>query len=142
MLNYSYDGLKRLSGKSMVGQYRTLTQEYNYKTIAGNRTSTLVSGITWKLQGDTELSYMYTYDDLGNITEVFQDVTFIARYAYDDQGQLTSETLYDQGLYYVYDYDTYGNIRSLEKRELWTNEYLGTETYGYTNSSWLDRLTS
>ena len=142
LLNYSYDGLKRLSGKSVVGQYRTLTQEYNYNTIAGNRTSTLVSGITWKLQGTTELSYTYSYDALGNITAVYKNGAYLAEYTYDDQGQLTSEKMYDQGLYYIYNYDTYGNIRTIEKKDLWTDEYIIVESHEYNNMVWLDRMTS
>ena len=42
----------------------------------------------------------------------------------------------------LYGYDTYGNIRSVTQYQISTATLLGTETYGYTNASWLDRLTS
>ena len=42
----------------------------------------------------------------------------------------------------LYGYDTYGNIRSVTQYQISTATLLDTETYGYTNTSWLDRLTS
>ena len=142
LLEYSYDGLKRLSVKQISGEYRTLAAEYTYKPLSGNRSSTLVSELSWTLQGVETLTYGYTYDSLGNITVVTKDEFSEAGYAYDDQGQLVTEVLYDEDAYYTYTYDTYGNIRSVVKKDLITDTVLGTETYSYTNTGWLDRLTS
>ena len=141
-LSYTYDALKRLSVKSVVGQYRTFAQNYIYKTLVGTRTSTLISGLNVTLQGSSILLYTYSYDDLGNITGIYKDGVLAASYGYDDQGQLTSEIDHINDLQYIYVYDTYGNIRYAYKYTYSTATYLGTDTYGYTNTSWLDRLTS
>jgi hypothetical protein len=69
-LNYTYDSLQRLTAKNTVRTNLTLAQEYSYKTISGNRTSTLISGLTQKTGGSTTDSYTYTYDSLGNITAI------------------------------------------------------------------------
>ena len=125
-----------------MGQYRTFAQNYIYKTLVGTRTSTLISGLNVTLQGSSILLYTYSYDDLGNITGIYKDGTLAASYGYDDQGQLTSEIDYINDLQYIYVYDTYGNIRYVYKFTYSTGTYLGTDTYGYTDTSWLDRLTS
>ena len=139
---YVYDTLKRLSKKYLFGQYRTFVQNYTYKTLSGTRTSTLISGLNVTSQGSSILSYTYSYDDLGNITGIYKDGVLAASYGYDDQGQLTSEIDHINDLQYIYVYDTYGNIRYAYKYTYSTATYLGTDTYGYTNTSWLDRLTS
>lgn len=142
LLEYSYDGLKRLSEKQISGQYRTLAAEYDYETLSGGRSTTLVSGLSWTLQGAAALAYTYDYDALGNIVGVMRDGYLEAGYTYDDQGQLITEYLYNEDIYYTYNYDTYGNIRTVIKRDLITDEILDTEIYSYMDGSWLDQLTS
>ena len=142
LLEYSYDGLKRLSEKQISGQYRTLAAEYDYETLSGGRSTTLVSELSWTLQGAAALAYTYDYDTLGNINGVIRNGALEAGYIYDDQGQLITEYLYNEDAYYTYTYDTYGNIRSAVKRDLITDAVLSTETYSYTDTGWLDQLTS
>ena len=142
LLEYSYDGLKRLSEKQISGQYRTLAAEYDYETLSGGRSTTLVSGLSWTLQGAATLAYTYDYDTLGNINGVIRNGALEAGYIYDDQGQLITEYLYNEDAYYTYTYDTYGNIRSAVKRDLITDAVLSTETYSYTDTGWRDQLTS
>ena len=142
LLEYSYDGLKRLSEKQISGQYRTLAAEYDYETLSGGRSTTQVSGLSWTLQGAAALAYTYDYDTLGNINGVIRNGALEAGYIYDDQGQLITEYLYNEDAYYTYTYDTYGNIRSAVKRDLITDAVLSTETYSYTDTGWLDQLTS
>ena len=142
LLEYSYDGLKRLSEKQISGQYRTLAAEYDYETLSGGRSTTLVSGLSWTLQGAAALAYTYDYDTLGNINGVIRNGALEAGYIYDDQGQLITEYLYNEDAYYTYTYDTYGNIRSAVKRDLITDAVLSTETYSYTDTGWRDQLTS
>ena len=125
-----------------MGQYRTFAQNYIYKTLVGTRTSTLISGLNVTLQGSSIMLYTYSYDDIGNITGIYKDGVLAASYGYDDQGQLTSEIDHINDLQYIYVYDTYGNIRYVYKFTYSTGTYLGTDTYGYTDTSWLDRLTS
>ena len=141
-LVYTYDNLKRLSKKSITGQYRTLAQEYGYRNISSTRTTLQIQNLTWTLQGTTTLAYSYTYDAIGNITEIRKDGSLVALYTYDSQSQLKSETLYDQDLFYTYNYDSYGNIRSVYKRQYSTNALINYESYDYNDSSWLDKLTS
>jgi len=141
-LGYTYDGLKRLSSKSITGQYRTLGQVYGYKNLSGTRTTMQIESLSWTLQGSTALSYSYAYDAVGNITSVSKDGVLVASYTYDDQNQLKTETLYDQDLFYTYNYDSYGNIRSVYKRQNSTNTLLDYEYYNYNDATWLDRLTS
>ena len=69
-LNYSYDAFQRLTSQTTVRTGLTLAEEYSYKNLSGNRTTTQVSGYTAKVNGSTVDSYSYTYDNLGNITVV------------------------------------------------------------------------
>ena len=69
-LSFTYDALQRLTAKNTVRTGLTLAQTYAYKTISGTRTSTLISGLTQKINGSTTDSYTYTYDSLGNITAI------------------------------------------------------------------------
>ena len=55
-------------------------------------------------------------------------------YAYDAQGQLATET--DGSVSRAYAYDTVGNIRSV------TTDGAVIKSFGYTNPSWPDLLTS
>ena len=139
-LSFTYDALQRLTAKNTVRTGLTLAQTYSYKTISGNRTSTLISGLTQKINGSTTDSYTYTYDSLGNITAINRNGTQ-SSYAYDIQNQLTASS--EGNIRYVYTYDTYGNILSVQKYDD-TDEsvLLSTDTYTYGNSQWLDRLTA
>ncbi len=56
-------------------------------------------------------------------------------YGYDAQGQLVSE-VNGSGTTFGYAYDTAGNIRSI------TKDGTVTKSFGYTNASWPDLLTS
>ena len=66
-LNYSYDALQRLTTKTTVRTGLTLAEEYSYRNLSGNRTTTQVSGYTAKVNGTALDTYNYTYDALGNI---------------------------------------------------------------------------
>ena len=141
-ISYTYDALKRLSAKSVVGQYRTLAQNYSYRTVSGNRTTTQISGLNWTLQGSSILSYTYSYDSLGNITAIYKDGSLVSSYSYDNQSQLVTEIDYVNDVKYIYNYDTYGNIRSVDRYTYSTETYIDADIYSYTNTSWLDRLTA
>ena len=142
ILNYQYDPLKRLSEKSIAGQRVTFNQKYSYKNLSSSEATMQISSLQW-YKGTTEaLSYSYLYDAIGNITHVYKDNSLIARYTYDEQSQLLTEILYDSDIWYEYTYDTYGNIRSVNKYQYSTNTLLDTEMYSYTDSTWLDKLTA
>ena len=135
ILNYQYDPLKRLSEKSIAGQRVTFNQKYSYKNLSSSEATMQISSLQW-YKGTTEaLSYSYLYDAIGNITHVYKDNSLIARYTYDEQSQLLTEILYDSDIWYEYTYDTYGNIRSVNKYQYSTNTLLDTEMYSYTDST-------
>ena len=93
-----------------------------------------LSGQSWQM-GDETYSEVFVYDDHGRLTS--KSVT----YGYDVQGQLTSVSDPNQDLYYSYEYDTYGNIRSAEAHGSYhiSDDY--TNDYEYNNPKWLDLLT-
>ena len=91
--------------------------------------------------GSNSRSFTYTYDDSGNITKVVTAGTSVPKaaewkeYTYDAQGQIATEKN-GSGTTFGYAYDTAGNIRSI------TKDGTVTKSFGYTNASWPDLLTS
>ena len=138
-ISYSYDYLKRLSTKS----YGNFTQTYNYKMLSETRTSTLIDEFKWTM-GNTELRYNYTYDNLGNIQKIFKDGVEAVNYAYDEQGQLLLEYNTAAQMFYMYHYDTYGNIRDVDIDDIsdGTIDIGNGDDYVYNDPTWLDRLTA
>ncbi len=139
---YNYDALQRLTSATVEGSHITLAETYGYRTISGNRTTNQISSYAWTSNGSTAVEYEYTYDAVGNITQIKQDDAVKYSYTYDEQNQLLTETQHDNGIRYEYTYDTYGNIRSVKKYSTTSGALLDTDTYSYGNSSWLDRLTA
>ena len=93
-------------------------------------------------KGSSDLrGFTYTYDASGNITKIVTAGTSVPKaatlkeYGYDAQGQLVSEKN-GSGTAFLYAYDTAGNIRSI------TKDGTVTKSFGYTNPSWPDLLTS
>ena len=152
-MDYAYDGLDRISRQwyrqdTAVSVDPVLTKNYSYLQGDGaNTTTTLVSGIQYG--GYTSRGYSYTYDNLGNITEVYNGSTLEASYKYDDLGQLTRENNKLANKTYVYTYDSRGNITS-RKTYAYTTESLGavqsTDSYGYYTqagtTAWMDAISS
>ena len=92
-------------------------------------------------KGSSDLrGFTYTYDASGNITKIVTEGTNVPQaaltkeYTYDALGQLATET--NGGASRAYAYDTVGNIRSV------TTDGAVTKSFGYTNPSWPDLLTS
>ena len=92
-------------------------------------------------KGSSDLrGFTYTYDASGNITKIVTEGTNVPQaaltkeYTYDAQGQLATET--DGSVSRAYAYDTVGNIRSV------TTDGAVIKSFGYTNPSWPDLLTS
>jgi YD repeat-containing protein len=90
-------------------------------------------------------TYGYTYDEMGNITQITKGGVVQQRYEYDDLGQLVREDDRASGNTYVYSYDNAGNLLA-KKRYDFTTGTLGTlrftYSYGYDDSAWGDLLTS
>jgi YD repeat-containing protein len=89
----------------------TTVVAYSYDAW-GKCTSTLISGLTQKINGSTTDSYTYTYDSLGNITAINRSGYEPISYTYDAQNQLTK--VIEGDFRYEYAYDTYGNILSVK----------------------------
>ena len=147
---YKYNDLRQLKSKSVTGpnqngkQTKVYDRSYTYDRIAADSgcnwmgTRLASTGYTF---GSNSRSFTYTYDDSGNITKVVTAGTKVPKaatlkeYGYDAQGQLVSEKN-GSGTTFLYAYDTAGNIRSI------TKDGTVTKSFGYTNPSWPDLLTS
>ena len=102
-----------------------------------NSTSGLVASYT---VGNT--TYTYTYDNVGNITQIHKNDDVYRVYAYDTLNQLVSETIYpDTGsaYQYRYSYDKSGNITQSIYSVGSSNT---TYNYTYGNQNWGDLLTN
>ena len=93
-------------------------------------------------KGSSDLrGFTYTYDASGNITKIVTEGTNVPQaaltkeYTYDALGQLATE-VNGSGTTFGYAYDTAGNIRSI------TRGGTTLKSFGYTNPSWPDLLTS
>ncbi len=104
-LSYTYDQLARIQS-SKIHTSTPFVTEYTYLEGKGvNSTTTLVKSM--KLGSDT---YGYSYDNLGNITQITKNGTVVESYEYDSLSQLTKVT--NSTGVYVYTYDGGGNITS------------------------------
>ena len=151
---YGYNDLRQLTSKGVTvpdqngKQTKVYDRSYTYDRIAvdsGNWMGTRLAstGYTFALNQPVKQSrsFTYTYDDSGNITKIVTEGTSVPKaaewkeYGYDAQGQLVSEKN-GSGTTFGYAYDTAGNIRSI------TKDGTVTKSFGYTNPSWPDLLTS
>ena len=151
---YGYNDLRQLTSKGVTvpdqngKQTKVYDRSYAYDRIAvdsGNWMGTRLAstGYTFALNQPVKQSrsFTYTYDDSGNITKIVTDGTSVPKaaewkeYTYDAQGQLVSEKNSSKTTF-GYAYDTAGNIRSITKNGT------VTKSFGYTNASWPDLLTS
>jgi len=79
-------------------------------------------------------SFEYTYDSVGNITQIKKNGTVYESYTYDSLNQLKTVTRGSD--VYEYTYDNGGNIQSV------TLNGETIKSYGYTDTNWKDKLTS
>ena len=146
---YGYNDLRQLTSKGVTvpdqngTQTKVYDRAYTYDRIAvdsGNWMGTRLASTSYTF-GSSSRSFTYTYDDSGNITKIVTDGTSVPKaaewkeYTYDAQGQLVSEKNSSKTTF-LYAYDTAGNIRSITKGGA------VTKSFGYTNPSWPDLLTS
>ena len=142
---YKYNDLRQLTSKTVKqGDTGVYTRSYTYDRIAADSgcnwmgTRLASTGYTF---GSNSRSFTYTYDDSGNISRIVTAGTSVPKaaqlkeYTYDAQGQLATEKN-GSGTTFGYAYDTAGNIRSI------TKDGTVTKSFGYTNASWPDLLTS
>ena len=143
---YEYNDLRQLEKKTVTvpdqngKQTKVYDRTYTYAVIAEddgcNRMGTRLASTGYTF-GSNSRSFTYTYDKAGNIKSVMASDSVGKLYDYDGLGQLVKETPIGLTMYAVtYAYDTAGNIRSITRG--------GTtfKSFGYTNPSWPDLLTS
>lgn len=122
--------------------------DYEYASgSAANTTTNLVSKLTQKYGSNELVNYEYTYDGNGNIKQVKQNGSIVAKYNYDELNQLVWAADTNTGLYTQINYDNSGNITSVKEYALstsgWHPSYLKQEkTYSYGDTNWKDKLTS
>ena len=144
-LEYRYDGIGRMAGRSLFVNGQEYETAYTYVPGADNKTSPLIQSITQ--YGE---NFSYVYDSVGNITSATRnDVT--TQYFCDKLGQLirvndpTDTAGGTTGTTWVYEYDCGGNMLYKRRYAYTTDADPGTpqETteYAYTNSNWKDQLT-
>jgi len=144
---YSYDGLSRVTNRTLTYGGLTVAQTYSYAEGQGSFGYTTTGRVETLTQtvGSTATTYTYSYDARGNITHIYVGGVLKYSYVYDNLNQLTRENNAVANKTYVYTYDDAGNI--LTKRTYaYTTGTLGsvqsTNTYTYGNSSWGDQLTA
>ena len=121
--------------------------DYEYANgKAENSTTNLVSKYSQSYGSDSVLSYDYSYDNNGNITEIKQNGKLTNKYVYDSLNELKEEYDYVNKFYINYSYDGAGNLQNKYEQVLDpTYGYpTGTQhgnTYEYTDTSWKDKLT-
>jgi len=147
---YEYNDLRQLEKKMVTvpdqngKQTKVYDRTYTYAVIAEddgcNRMGTRLASTGYTF-GSSSRSFTYTYDEAGNISRIVTAGTSVPKaaqlkeYTYDAQGQLATEKN-GSGTTFGYTYDTAGNIRSI------TKDGAVTKSFGYTNPSWPDLLTS
>ena len=113
-----------------------------YVKSNSNATSTMVASET--IGGDT---YTYTYDVLGNVTEIKKNGSVYRNFKYDDLGQLVREDNVENDATYVFRYGAGGNITRIGDTA-YTDPSESDPTTGfyarlrYEDSEWKDLLTS
>ena len=140
ILSYSYDKLARLSSRTL-NTTTGFTSNYTYLAGANaGSTTTLIESIN---NGGNTLSY--TYDDVGNITEIKKNNHVYESYEYDGLNQLTKVTrgTGEDADYYTYTYDNGGNILEVKLKNTTVKSY----DYDYAKDDpresigWKDLLT-
>ncbi len=147
--SYAYDELGRqLSQTVHCGDDVSFTNEYIYFDVSSNRTTTLVSSYLTKTG-----TYRYTYDTIGNITEiVFTPIdttqsTKTVSYHYDSLNRLIRENNEFAGKTWFYYYYGIGNICDVQESPYTPKgSFPSTRTqiknHSYNDYTWNDRLTA
>ena len=139
-VNYTYDGLGRLTNKAVGGNVPfPLNTTYSYFDVDDTKTTTLLSSMS-----NDYLTYNYTYDELGNITNININQDDYSSYEYDELNQLVRENDVQLNKTRTYEYVN-GNIKYIHEYAYTTGELPSTPNitteYHYEDSTWSDVLT-
>lgn len=139
----SYDRLLRITSKNLNNDEGTYKTEFKYVNAEeANRTTTLLESI----KNGNEDEIRYTYDELGNITEIYNGNNMMVKYYYDELNQLIRENNKEQNKTITYEYDGGGNLLNKKEYDYTEQEITIQPTkiieYIYNNANWKDQLTS
>ncbi len=153
---YNYDNIERLIFTEAVtsDEISGIKHEISYEDYDELRTTGLISAIEIKKKVSGQWTslgekFNYTYDNLGNITEI-KDVNdiLIAQYEYDALNQLIRENNSKINKTITYSYNEGGNLTEKKIYSYTTDSDLSQTqaenviTYSYEDTNWPDKLTS
>ena len=111
---YNYDVLGRVASRSLNYQASTIDKVEISYLKKGDHATTVPSSLRfWNkptLGFKDKLNYVY--DNLGNITKIYENGKLLAKYAYDGVNRLIREDNVKFGESYFFAYDKTGNITS------------------------------
>ena len=139
ILSYGYDDLSRLSTRTLNTTAPFVTSYEYLDGALSNSTTALIKSVQ---NGNDTVTY--TYDELGNITEIYENGELSRKYTYDALGQLTRDEDWVGLFAYGYTYDNGGNILKVTVYDLTVSEDCVDHevVYGYGDANWKDKLTS
>jgi len=85
--------------------------------------------------------FEYEYDNMNNITKIYQNGNLLKQFYYDDFNELIKEYDYQSNYQTDYMYDNMGNILSKKILDINTNTIIKQDLYEYQNTNWKDQLT-
>ncbi len=145
VLTFAHDGLGRVTGKSI--NTATTPVEHTYTFVESKRSTEDKKYTTSQIATEVinGVTYSYTYDKNGNITNKYRNGELVNYYGYDKNNQLTYAGDYDNNIYTSYSYVN-GNISKKTVRELLAGNSYPTNilyevNYTYGDSQWSDLLT-
>ncbi|MBR0137652.1 MAG: hypothetical protein IJM15_04515, partial [Erysipelotrichaceae bacterium] len=135
-----------------INNSNILVTDVNYLTVTENnetKTTGFIAGVTNSF-GTDQMNYQYQYDDNGNIEMISVtrgNTLYTINYHYDSLNQLIREDDEILDRTTVYEYDSGGNITSINRYAYTApNSAVSTptltRTFGYTDSNWKDLLTT
>ncbi len=138
-ISYTYDNFGNvLTMTDLTGETKYEYNEYKLLSEIQNPDESKISysydnskKLTGVLDYDGEC-ITYTYDLLGNVSTISNDVTVMAEYAYNNENQLASLTYPDKGDT-TYEYDRYMRIKSLTNK-LDDNTIINKYDYEYNSA--------
>ena len=146
-LSYAYNSLGQRTASLVTSSNSAygFKTELTYATGANGKATDRVEEISYRrVANNNETAaggFRYTYDDVGNITEIADaNDNCLVSYVYDELYQLVEEHDFVRGVDVYYTYDGAGNLLSKSTEDSWGP--LGTQTYAYNDSVWGDLLTS
>ena len=137
--DYTYDAYGRMTGiVTKSGDSTVLNSTISYNSPSSIATSTQVAA--WNNGID---NYTYQYNRAGNISSYFDNGDEYI-YTYDDFGRLQSVEDFEAGDLHTYSYDSGGNLTTRRYIDYYHShegyQTLGSYTYG--DSQWKDLLTA